>query len=54
MSSLMFGHGKFNAGILVDPRPEYAFEPSDDVKLANFRNDIWYLSTFLITEMTAD
>ncbi|TCD61298.1 putative NRPS-like protein biosynthetic cluster [Steccherinum ochraceum] len=40
-SSLMFGRGKFNAGILVDPRPEYAFDPVDEAKLVQFRNDIW-------------
>lgn len=40
-SSLMFGRGKFNAGILVDPQPEYAFDPVDEAKLIEFRNLIW-------------
>ncbi|TCD61559.1 putative NRPS-like protein biosynthetic cluster [Steccherinum ochraceum] len=40
-SSLMFGRGKFNAGILVDPRPEYAFDPANEAKLIQFRNDLW-------------
>ena len=37
----MFGRGKFNAGILVDPKPEYKFDPRDTKKLAEFRNLIW-------------
>ncbi|TCD63228.1 putative NRPS-like protein biosynthetic cluster [Steccherinum ochraceum] len=40
-SSIMFGRGKFNAGVLVDPRSEYVFDPADEAKLVQFRNDIW-------------
>ena len=40
-SAVMFGRGKFNAGILVDPASGYGFDPSDPVKLEKFRNDIW-------------
>ena len=42
-ASLMFGRGQFQAGILVDPMPEYRFDPTDDQKLAEFRNVIWYV-----------
>lgn len=41
LSSVMFGRGRFQAGILVDPKSEYRFDPSDEVKLAEFRNKIW-------------
>ncbi|KAF9553775.1 acetyl-CoA synthetase-like protein [Agrocybe pediades] len=40
-SSIMFGRGRFNAGILVEPKPEFRFDPSDENKLAEFRNKIW-------------
>lgn len=39
----MFGRGQFQAGILVDPKPECRFDPTDDQKLAEFRNVIWYV-----------
>ncbi|TCD70281.1 putative NRPS-like protein biosynthetic cluster [Steccherinum ochraceum] len=38
---VMFGRGRFNAGILVDPKPAYKFDPKDEKKLAEFRNLIW-------------
>ncbi|PCH42369.1 acetyl-CoA synthetase-like protein [Wolfiporia cocos MD-104 SS10] len=38
---VMFGRGRFQAGILVDPKPEHRFCPSDEQKLAAFRNMIW-------------
>ncbi|KAF7374105.1 Acetyl-CoA synthetase-like protein [Mycena sanguinolenta] len=41
VSSVMFGRGRFNAGVLVDPKPEFKFDPADQVKLADFRNKIW-------------
>lgn len=37
----MFGRGRFHAGILIDPKPSYKFDPSDTVKLAEFRTLIW-------------
>lgn len=40
-ASLMFGRGQFQAGVLVDPTSEYRFDPSDEEKLAEFRNLIW-------------
>lgn len=40
----MFGRGRLQAGILVEPKPEYSFDPSDEAKLADFRNKIWYVS----------
>ncbi|KZT07586.1 acetyl-CoA synthetase-like protein [Laetiporus sulphureus 93-53] len=40
-ASIIFGRGRFQAGILVDPKREYQFDPSDEKKLAEFRNKIW-------------
>ena len=42
-SSVMFGRGRFNAGVLIDPKPEYKFDPADEEKLAAFRNAIWFV-----------
>ena len=41
----MFGRGRFNPGVIVDPKPEFAFDPEDQEKLAEFRNKIWYVDS---------
>ncbi|KAJ6464064.1 hypothetical protein C8R45DRAFT_1025143 [Mycena sanguinolenta] len=41
LSSVMFGRGRFQAGVIVDPKPAFKFDPSDSVRLADFRNKIW-------------
>lgn len=41
LSSVMFGRGRFQAGMIIDPKPEFRFEPNDLGKLASFRNEIW-------------
>ncbi|KAH9841046.1 uncharacterized protein C8Q71DRAFT_890574 [Rhodofomes roseus] len=43
LASVMFGRGRFQAGILVDPRPQHRVDPADETKLAEFRNMIWYV-----------
>ncbi|KLO07028.1 acetyl-CoA synthetase-like protein [Schizopora paradoxa] len=40
-SSIIFGRGKFNAGILVNPVPSESVEPSDERALSSYRNKIW-------------
>ena len=37
----MFGRGRFNPGVIIDPTPEFAFDPEDQEKLVEFRNKIW-------------
>ncbi|KAH9912112.1 acetyl-CoA synthetase-like protein [Fomitopsis serialis] len=39
-ASAMFGRGRLQAGILIDPKPEYSFDPSDEASLVAFRNKI--------------
>ena len=39
--AVMFGRGKFYVGVVIEPKPEYSFDPSDKEKLAEFRNIIW-------------
>ena len=38
---IMFGQGKFQNGLLVEPIPEYRFDSQDASKLEDFRNKIW-------------
>ncbi|KAM5543844.1 hypothetical protein V8D89_002461, partial [Ganoderma adspersum] len=38
---IVFGHGKFQNGVLVQPPPEYQFDPEDKQLLRAFRNMIW-------------
>jgi thioester reductase-like protein len=40
-STVMFGRGRFQNGVLIDPKPQFAFDPKDEVKLEEFRNFIW-------------
>lgn len=41
-SSVMFGRGQFQAGVIIDPIAEFKFNPDDETKLADFRNKIWF------------
>ena len=45
-SSVMFGRGKFQNGVIIEPAEP--FEQTDSEKLAKFRNDIWYVNLILI------
>lgn len=40
----MFGRGRFHAGVLVDPKPDFKFNPADGTKFAEFKNAIWYVA----------
>ncbi|KAK0230496.1 hypothetical protein IW262DRAFT_1453406 [Armillaria fumosa] len=40
-ASVFFGRGMFQAGVLVEPKSQFAFDPKDESKLAEFRNKIW-------------
>lgn len=40
-AAVIFGRGKFNCGVIIDPSPEEAFDPVDLDKLIDFRNKIW-------------
>ncbi|KIJ41934.1 hypothetical protein M422DRAFT_780151 [Sphaerobolus stellatus SS14] len=41
IASVMFGRGRFQAGIIVDPKPTFKLGPADQAKLAEYRNKIW-------------
>ncbi|KAF9812923.1 hypothetical protein IEO21_05878 [Rhodonia placenta] len=38
---IIFGRGRFQAGVLVQPRSEIRLDLSDDARVASFRNKIW-------------
>ena len=38
----MFGRGRDQAGVLIEPSDKYAFDPADEQALVAFRNAIWY------------
>ncbi|TFY83888.1 hypothetical protein EWM64_g125 [Hericium alpestre] len=40
-NAIVFGTGRTQNGVLVEPLPEFAFDPSDETALAAFRNEIW-------------
>ena len=42
----MFGRGRSQTGVLVEPRPEYAIDVTDDQQVAEFRNMIWCVAGF--------
>lgn len=39
--SIVFGNGKFQNGVLVQPTPESSIDPSNEGAVAMFRNLIW-------------
>ncbi|KAK0209417.1 hypothetical protein IW262DRAFT_1529216 [Armillaria fumosa] len=41
-SAVMFGQGKFQSGVLVQPSPEYAFDPKDTRRLSEYQIDKIY------------
>ncbi|KAI0318669.1 acetyl-CoA synthetase-like protein [Amylostereum chailletii] len=41
LSAVMFGRGKFQNGVLLDPKPQFAFDPQDAKMLEAFRDIIW-------------
>ncbi|TFK94535.1 acetyl-CoA synthetase-like protein [Polyporus arcularius HHB13444] len=38
---IVFGNGRFQNGVLVQPTPELAIDPADEAALVKFRNMIW-------------
>ncbi|PIL34373.1 hypothetical protein GSI_03148 [Ganoderma sinense ZZ0214-1] len=40
-SSIMFGRGRFQNGLLIEPAVDFAIDPSDLKKVEEYRNKIW-------------
>ena len=43
----MFGRGRNQTGVLVEPKSEYVIDVTDDKKVAEVRNKIWCVMGFL-------
>lgn len=41
--AIMFGWGKPQPGVLIEPSAAYAVDPNDEVELVMYRNLIWYV-----------
>jgi len=39
--TMMFGRGRAQVGILIEPRAGYEFDIDDETQLAEFRNQVW-------------
>lgn len=44
-TAIIFGRGRFNVGVLIEPTKEHIFDPADQEKLVAYRNKIWYALT---------
>ena len=42
--AVMFGRGRNQCGILIEPHSQYVIDPSDQSALVDFRNKIWIVS----------
>lgn len=40
-AAVMFGRGRVQNGVIIQPKAEYTFDSTDDTKVAEFRNLIW-------------
>jgi hypothetical protein len=38
---VMFGRGRNQVGVLIEPRPGYEIDVDDEKQLAEFRNGVW-------------
>ena len=48
----MFGRGRFQNGILIEPEEHFAIDPSDTQQLVTFRNMIWWVTSRLSGSIT--
>ena len=44
--AVVFGRGRNECGMLIEPKPEYAVDNSDEDAVMAFRNKIWYVQWF--------
>ncbi|KAI6042367.1 male sterility protein-domain-containing protein, partial [Pisolithus marmoratus] len=50
----MFGRGRFQTGVLVEPRPEYAIDVEDHKQAVEFRNLIWHVAISSVKSSNKD
>ena len=51
---VMFGRGRDEAGILVEPAAGYAVDTRDDARVAAFRDAIWCVAGSIFLAAGAD
>lgn len=39
--AVLFGRGRTRVGVLLQPNPEFQFDPTDTVKYEEFRDSLW-------------
>lgn len=39
----MFGRGRMQNGVLIDVRPDFAFDPENEADLSSFRQRVWFV-----------
>lgn len=42
-AAVIFGRGRFQIGVLVEPAPQYSFDPRDTDRLRAFTELIWFV-----------
>lgn len=42
-SAIMFGRGRLQSGILIEPKKEFSVDVNDPRALEAFKNKIWYV-----------
>ena len=42
--AVMFGRGKFQNGVLIEPTEDFQIDPTDVKQLEAYRNKIWYVN----------
>jgi hypothetical protein len=45
---VMFGRARNYCGILIEPKSHETLRTGDDASLAAFRNEIWYVHSFVL------
>ena len=46
-ASIMFGRGKFQNGLLIEPSGDFVIDPTDLKKVEEYRNKIWYVTNWV-------
>lgn len=48
MGAIVFGHAHDQAGILIEPRAEYAIDVEDEDQLIKFRDLLWLVDPLVL------
>ena len=51
MGAIVFGHAHDQAGILIEPRAEYAIDVEDEDQLIKFRDLLWLVDPLVLEHL---